>query len=659
MRKNLLILGSLVFTASINAQILTYVGGDALVTVKDGALVYSGGGWQNASAGKVDNEGDIMIVGTPGTDKFDIGTSANFTLKYVNSSTYGQLYITGINQTSDITGKVIKEYRATVNNSSTLNTLGRQQVALPFYNFTIGDLKAALEPGATSATWLNTTTTTLNYTGRFNVSSVFKWNSPRSRYDQITGANTTVVGKPTDYYIIPRRSQNATGTAFNLEWDAAASIRNFTGTPVSDQGTDVEVTLTGAAAGISFGINGNAKNYYYERYNSYVTDPFRAGGPFGSPAWHADYGKNLYQVANPFLTNIDLKYIGTNEGANGDGIEVSGLIGIYTFGNATINWQNGVGSTYTTDANRIATLSGGVLQAGDVNSVLIKPMEEFYVKMDGATSPTFNMKNTRRFSQTPRSSITYSGVTGRSESLNIPSDKIVKQVAAILKDSSGNEIGRTYYAVSASAQTGYADSNNLQAYVNDYPIFTKEELLSGGEDTNQTSQVYINAANEIDFAKKEIPLKIASTEATSLSFEIYEGGDLLQTGQQLSTGKSFYIKVNNEITQISQNTNVALSNGDNIGLYYDMPEGSLGSIDNILYQTVIAKKDTDWVVRFAKDWKSADVEVYSATGQLIHSKKSVSTSQDYIIPINSKATGLFIVRTTSETGKIVTKKIVK
>lgn len=95
-------------------------------------------------------------------------------------------------------------------------------------------------------------------------------------------------------------------------------------------------------------------------------------------------------------------------------------------------------------------------------------------------------------------------------------------------------------------------------------------------------------------------------------------------------------------------------------MYYDTPQGFLGtSSTGSMYQTVIAKKESDWVIRFAKDWKNADVEVYSAAGQLIHSRKNVSTSQDYIIPLYSKANGLYIVKTTSDSGEVVTKKIVK
>lgn len=658
MRKNLLILGSLVFSLCLDAQVLTFVGNDATLTVKDGALVYSGGGWQNDGNGKVNNEGDIMVVGASGTDKFLVASNADFRLKYVNSNAYGQLYISGLSQ-GDITGKVNKEFQADFNHSSGAN-LGRQQVALPFYEFTVADLKAAIEPGlhTTTGSWLNTTATSLNYVGRFNVASVFKYNNGRARYDQITGTST-VMGVPTSYYIIPRRSQSADGTTTYEEWNAATGIKTFAGRPASDEDSNASVSLTGAAAGIDFGHNGNAKNYFYERYNSYIVDPFRTGGgTTGTPAWEADYGKNLYQFANPFLTNIDLKNIGHNEGTGGDGIALAGLVGVATFKANSINWQNGIGSTYPANGMYKATTSGGVLQAGDTEALLIKPMGEFYLKMSTSGSPAtaFKMQNTRWFAQASRTATNYS-VSGKSA--NIPADKIVKQVAVVLKDGAGEELARTYYAVSPSAFTGLMENADLQAYVINYPIYTKEELASGGEDMNAQADLYINAANETDFAHKEIPLRIApDTEATAIAFEVYEAGARLQDGEALSSGKSFYIKVNNEVTKIADGLSIPLTPAT-FGLFYDEPEAFLANANAINNQTIVAKKDKDWVIRFAKNWKTADVEVYSATGQLVHSKKNVSTGQDYIIPLGTQISGLFVVRTVSDAGVVVTKKIIK
>lgn len=96
-----------------------------------------------------------------------------------------------------------------------------------------------------------------------------------------------------------------------------------------------------------------------------------------------------------------------------------------------------------------------------------------------------------------------------------------------------------------------------------------------------------------------------------------------------------------------------------LGLYYELPEGATlgtGNVNNS--QTIIAKKDSQWVVRFAKNWNKATVEVYSATGQLLNTKSQISTGSDYTVPLNYQSKSMFLVRAISDKGEVVTKKIV-
>ena len=105
MKKNLLTLGLLAISLSLSAQssnVLTYVGQNALVTVTNDALVYNGGGWQNATGSKVNNTGDIMVVASAtGTSEVFNVANDTFVLSYpttegVSSTIYGQLYIKDI-----------------------------------------------------------------------------------------------------------------------------------------------------------------------------------------------------------------------------------------------------------------------------------------------------------------------------------------------------------------------------------------------------------------------------------------------------------------------------------------------------------------------------------------------------------------------------------
>ena len=674
MIRKLFILKLILFNGIVFSQnILTYVGNSALVTVQSNTLVYNGGGLQTAGSAVVNNSGNIMINGVA-ADGLTIAPTTSFNLKFNGAQSYGQLYIKDIPQ-GNISGKVNKEFRADVNSGTT----AKQQVGLPFFNYKISDLVSNItnSPSNTAGNYLNVTNGSNNSAGRFSPSSVFKWNNAKARFDQIVsgGDLTTVnVGTALDYYIIPRR--NSAGTEV---WDAAntGNVTTFSGIPVSDITTVQSLSLTGAAAGINFGFNGSSANYFGERYYSYLDDPFQSKtGNSGN--WDTDYGKNLYQVANPFLTNIDLKYIGQAETTNSDGNAIPNLQGVayYTSG---LTWTKASGTGYPSENNNggsngtagrtiVMTASSGVFQAGDIsaNRLIIKPMGEFMIKLstDNGSNPASKIDFTalRRFSNASRNNTTdTTNPTSRTaDGTDIPADKIVKQLAVIMYDSDSLEIGRTYYAISPSAITGNNPGNTLlQAYNGDDSIiYTKEENINGGEDVNISTKLYINEANEIDFKSKEVPLFINyTTSHYYLAFEVYEKGERMPNG--LSNGNHFYLKDSQgQLFKIDDGSSFSLSGNQNLGLYYQKPDATLLAESVLASQTFIAKKDSHWVVRFAKNWNKATVEVYSVAGQLMSSKSNISTSTDYLIPVNYQAKGVFVVKATSEKGEVVIKKIV-
>lgn len=314
------------------------------------------------------------------------------------------------------------------------------------------------------------------------------------------------------------------------------------------------------------------------------------------------------------------------------------------------------------------TASSGVFQAGDIsaNRLIIKPMGEFMIKLStdngSNTASKIDFTALRRFSNVSRNNTTdTTNPTSRTaDGTDIPADKIVKQLAVIMYDSDSLEIGRTYYAISPSAITGNNPGNTLlQAYNGDDSIiYTKEENINGGEDTNIITKLYINEANEIDFKSKEVPLYINyTTSHYYLAFEVYEKGERMPNG--LSNGNHFYLKDSQgQLFKIDDGSSFSLSGNQNLGLYYQKPDATLLAESVLASQTFIAKKDSHWVVRFAKNWNKATVEVYSVSGQLMSSKSNISTSTDYLIPVNYQAKGVFVVKATSEKGEVVIKKIV-
>ncbi len=652
MIKKLFILKLILFNIYCFSQVLTYVGNSALVTIQSQTLLYNGGGLQTAGTSIVNNSGNVMLSASSTNDMMSIANTSNFNLRLASTSDYGQLYITGIPQ-DNITGKVNKEYLSDYVNGAT----GRQQIGLPFHNFTIPELVAVFGEGN-----LNVTNTTNNSSGRFNVSSAFWWNNARARFDQIAygwngaydaaGTPTPAFISPLTYYILPRRKADE-----SVFWNPTSDKRTFTGTPVSDNTlSNVQITLGGGYSS-GFGVNGSGTNYFGERYYSYIDDPFRSK----TPNWESDYGINLYHLANPFLTNVDLKFIGTSE-ATGitDDNNINNLVGVAYYGNSQVNWDITQGARYGTAIVALADEFGN-FQSGDIstNRLLIKPMGAFMVKLRSNASQTLNLSKTRRFKYTSRGNSTnYSVSAAKMGEGSIPADKIVKQVAVVMYDADGLELDRTYYAVSPTAVTGRNTITNRQSYSQDKKIYTKEEATTGGEDYNYSDKLYINEANQLNYKSKEIPLYIDYSEKPyQVKFELYEAGERVENG--LSSG-AFYLKnTTNEFIKIADGESLSMNGSQHLGLYYELPDGATLGTGNVLKsQTIIGKKDEQWVVRFAKDWNKATVEVYSAAGQLLNSKSQIPTSSDYSIPMNYQVKGVFLVKAISEKGEVVIKKIV-
>lgn len=656
MIKKLFILQSIFFYIAANSQVITYVGNGALVTVQPQTLVYNGGSFQTAGASVVNNSGNVMVSGIA-TDQIALASTASFNLKFANTGSYGQLFITGIPQ-GKISGVVNKEYSADFQNGTT----GSQQMGLPFFNFTVSDMDRTFGAGN-----LNLSNTANNSSGRFAPNSAFWWNNARARFDQIAtngtaysaGVPNSAFISPMTYYIFPRRK--ADGSYF---WNPLSDVKIFSGVPASDvieTGiNNIQFSLANGYSG-SFGTNGNASNFFGEKYYSYLDDPFRTKGT----SWPADYGKNLYQMANPFLTNVDLKYIGTNTETGTDGNFISNLEGIAYYGDSNVSWNSQNGTVYNT-STIVAKASGGIFQSGDVdaNRLMIKPLGAFMVKLDPTGSAQIlNFNRTRRFKQTSRGNTTDYSVTAAkmSEDVGVPADKIVKQVAVVMYDNDGLELDRTYYAVSPTAITGFDPTATLlQAYNSSESkkIYTKEENPNGGLDYNYTDKLYINEANETDFKSKEIPLFINYPDSYQLKFEVYEKGERVENG--LSNGNSFYITNDqNQLVKIVDGESIPMSGSKTLSLYYEKPSNATLGADTFgKAGTIIAKKNDQWVVRFAKDWKSAKVEVYSVSGQLLNSKSNVSTTTDYILPISDQVKNTFVVKAVSENGDVVIKKIV-
>ena len=639
MKKNLLTAGVLLLGLTAHAQ-LTYVGNTAVVTVTANTLVYNGGGFKVDVGGTVNNGGNVMLVGS-GSDKFETAGTGNFTLKdnapgNFTMPSYGQLFISGFTQTNLNSGVVNKEYQVASNGSY-------QQMALPFSNKIFSSLGNGTSNGDFGAvkTFSNS---------RYSQNEILKWDAFKavSRNTDIA----TVTSDPTGYYMVGGKNLNVSTTMHTIKGIPFAS--------------GVSIGLSSAGSGANYGTGGNGRNVYNEKFNTYLGDEF-----FTGTAWTGDYGKNIYQYGNPYFTNLDLSNIYINDLTTaGDGNFINNIQGIRVDGTYTFTAVGGTVNsgekyiTFTTATPGVPNTYSPSVPVGDINWLIIKPMQTFVMKLRDGTAKTLNFDNLRRFNYTTRiPSTTYSVTAARSAG----AVDTVKQLGILALDQDGNELGRTYYVVYNDGTSGHAPFGTTQVSGQQSNVIGtyEENSIKGGVDSNYASQywLYINEANEQDFKGKALPMSIFGTDVKSLKFEIRENGALVDSGvHNLSAGTGFYYEAaNGKIQEAAQDEVVPVS-ATQYSLFYGQPEATLATDASASKtsrtQVAFNPAINNYIVKFDSDWKKADIQVYDMSGKLVISKKNVSTNSDFVIQLN-KDNRAYIVTAVSEKGVKATAKIVR
>lgn len=657
MKRKLLAIGLLSMTTAFFAQttstpkVLTHVDKGGLIFVSNGTMYYNGGGMQSKDTGVFENHGSVMIVASDATNdvfrtlKSD-GSNKGFSdvtggvfVNMLNNSnqpshynstddgdgyTYGQLFLSGLSQ-GNIVGFVNQQYRNVSHGAY-------QQMALPFKDKLISSLSGELGKTFTDVRWSQ------NEILKFNNSSVVM---------DYLNLNTTTTDK-TGYYILGNK---------NNSLDVTNTTRTIVGVPYADGGGTI--ALQNAGNGINFGTGGNAINGYNEKYNTYWFDGFYVKN--GGTAWAAnsDFGKNIYQFGNPYLTNVDLRSLfaptDANYISNIYGIRVEPASGVVSF-TPNIGGNGNVTPRYI-------TWSGGNL-VGDVEWAMLRPMSVFSMKLkDNSAGKSINFDNLRRFKYTPRTVGAYD-VTAKSSSS-------VKQLGVIALDASGHEIGRTYYVVTPTAVNGNTPGITMQTQAQSSNVLGtfEEDPINGGYDMNLISSywLYINEANEISFQGKAIPGALYSPNIKSLKFEVRENEVLIPNGQSaLSSGISFYYKLENGTVQsVVQGQTIPVnvpSVGMDVSLYYAAPTSSLGTDNTIVKSSktvVVYNPQIDnFIVRFDSKWKNATVKVYDMSGKLVVNASKVNTTKDFVIDL-AKGNQAYVVAVANEDGNTVNAKIIR
>lgn len=661
MKKNLLTIAAISIGCCATAQVICHVDKDGVIYVGKNALVYNGGGLQMKDNGLYENHGNVMVVGNStsdvfttvnasNVDKLEGSTVINFINKLneptaynsTNSTdpatapvyTYGQLYISGLSQ-GNIKGIVDQEFRQASHGAY-------QQMGFPFYG--------------KSASTLNTELGKVFTTVRRSQNEILRWNNTRVVFDNLPnlafkfGENE----KPFKYYSLGALGLNVSSNTMTVK-----------GRPVSDfLDSEKKITLENAGDLIDFGVGtGNAINEYGGRYNTYLQDGFEIAK--GGTAWQGDFGRNIYQLANPYMTNLDLSQIAVNE-ASGDGNNLTNIYGVrLEVSGVTYNPNSGGGST---SYKAITFLTG--VATGDVQYQMIRPMGTFVIKLNNNTAkPELNLSTLRRFNYYPRSSGTPYTVT----SAKTGEVSTVKQLGVIGLDANGNEVERTYYVVAPNTASGNSAAIKAQIGAFDGQLFGtyEEDPINGGYDHNHQSYwLYLNESNEEDFKGKNIKLVNYNSKIVGFKFEIRENAALVPDQTHLlEQGIGFYYKkeTENDVHPILQNAVVNTvpgnyENGVEYNLYYGAPNpGVLGAgqaANNGSTIVVYNPQNDNFIVLQDRKWNAADIKVYDMSGKLVLSASKVSSATRYELPLQKTAAG-YVVHITSDKGETVVTKILR
>ena len=664
MKKNLLTAGFLVFAMGLSAQsVLFHVDAGGIVYVGKNALVYNGGGLQMKTNAVVENHGNVMVSGNGTTDVFKtidasnaiklesngggnfinkLNEPGNYTLTNSTSAstapvyTYGQLFISGVSQ-GNITGIIDQEFRQVSHGAY-------QQMGFPFYGKSASTLKNELGKTFTTV--------------RRSQNEILRWDNGRVVFDNLPDLNFKFGQdeKPFKYYSVG-----------GLGLDVSTNTKTLKGRPVSDfLDTEKKLILENAGLGVNFGVGtGNVNNQYGGRYNTYVQDGFEIAS--GGSAWQGDFGRNIYQFGNPYLTNIDLSQIAISE-TGGDGNYLSNIYGVrLEVSGVTFNPNTGGGSTSYKAITYNAL--GGVIPTGDVEYQVIRPLGTFVIKLKNNTiKPELNLATLRRFKYHPRSSNGYSVTAGKGSNATAT----VKQLGIIGLDFNGNEVERSYYVVSPETVSGNSTAVKAQIGAFDGQLFGtyEEDAINGGYDQNHQSYwLYLNEANEIDFKGKNIKLVNYNSKIVGFRFEIRENAELVSDATHLlSQGIGFYYKKDTEaiVQPILQNAVVSTvagnyDNGVEYNIYYGEPNAVvLNSADGKKSTTIVVynPQNDNFVVMLDRKWKTAEIKVYDISGKLVHSASKVSSTIRYELPLQANKAG-YVVHITSDQGEQVVTKILR
>lgn len=653
-----------------NSQITTT--GGAKFFVSQGTTLYSTGDITIESSSDVfTNKGNIKI--SDGTLKNN-SLPKNFVLSYDDEQKYGQLII-ATNKRSVGTITLQKKL------PDGTGTSGEILFGTPFINYTYDQFVKDVSNSSINAPDLICGLFSINNNCGGNATKwlkhpVFTWREDRFRFDPFQKDEKFIPGKHYSF----RAESFASGS--NL-----SDIISFIGSPYvagtspNDGGVSSNLSLSVIdRIGTGYQIGSNSANGYGIYYWTYLNDPFVPGITFNQSTTNdelnnANYWTNMLRMVNPYTSNLDINELLKENIRNNE------IIGIGSDGNIMERVVDGY-TRYKTKYQR-QTFSPDGKALGDDLSV-IPPMTNFFIK----TIPNSRVKvnlYTNSSIQTFKSS-NYKFDKGNvyakgSEQMNRSSAYSVnnEKYQLNLELYSGNTFyGNTYVAAGSDLITGEVNKWEATGLNNndDTSIYTIPESNTGGIQAGyENTKLYINVINSNDASRIAIPVGInlndndkgnEFTFKSELKLNMVPLVDEGKTNFDNSNAKFyFHDKLTNVVKEIDTNftysTKLNESTNDRFEIFWKEP-GTLGNedINALSGLTTIYKTGNEYKVKFDKNWQKAEVNIFNVLGQLISTEKNINTNNDYLLPIYTTSSSLYVIVVINQiTGEKITKKIVK
>lgn len=648
-----------------HSQITT--NGQAQMFVSSKTLVYSTGDITiNGDKSKITNNGNIRIKdGTYNNKSTD--EESGILLTYTNEQNYGQLII---NSKNKATGKIKMEKE--LMGSNTFAYFGSPFSDYKFEDFAkdvTGSIINFEAPCKTSNKKEGVAKPGSAVCYNWGKVPIFVWNNEQYRFDPDDGLQTNKAFTPGLFYNI----RKSVYTGLN-------SKVIFNGVPyVADNSTPKNYPER------TFKIGINKMNVYKVRYYTYLSDVFlpQLESSFNSStddsvldSPNAKFADKTLQLFNPFTSNLDLKTLTNN---------YAGIVGIGSYGGVTIPAQ--ARKRYSQNVSAVTVAAMGTI-VGPLTLNIIPPMTNFFIKAapnsaGGATTLDLYNSNNQTFETSGYAFPTSNNVTTK-KITPLSSDNIYQINLRLFNKSKDIFYNDTYIASGSEFETAVLHKNEVYSSNSNNDrtsIYTLPEAKTGGIDPALADvKLFINVMNS-NSEKVAIPVGIDINNDDGSTFvitsELAENGKLLAKGvnnfndsnaefyfHDKKLGKSILIDANfnYEFTQNGSTKDRFEifwgKNKINGGIGEEIISGSdeAQALDDL---TIVYKSEDEYKVHFNKNWKKANVKVFSILGQLISSAKNVNTEDDYLLPIKNVSSSMFIVKITNEKGDTITKKIVK